>query len=33
MAGGGKRDLKFIAFATLVLIVLGAVLLYSLVRP
>ena len=33
MAGGGKRDLKFIAFAILVLIVLGAVLLYSLVRP
>ena len=33
MAGrGGKRDLKFLAFAALVLVVLGAVLLYSMVR-
>jgi hypothetical protein len=32
MAGGGKRDLKFLAFAALALIVLGAVLVYSMTR-
>jgi hypothetical protein len=33
MAGrGGKRDLKFLAFATFVLVALGAALLYSMVR-
>jgi hypothetical protein len=33
MAGGGKRDLKFLALAAFGLIVLGAALLYSMSEP
>ena len=33
LAGGGKRDLKFLAFGAFVLIVLGAMLLYSMNQP
>jgi hypothetical protein len=33
MAGGGKRDLRFLALAVFGLILLGAALLYSMSRP